>query len=96
MSTYNPNCIHRRDDDTCGCSCNECSEHCQFYDTGLFPEFEEEALFEKQGYQESEFAAGVEHQKKRAIEAAKIIINRFYESQFDSAIDYLKLFIENL
>lgn len=50
----------------------------------------------RQDYQESEFAAGVEHQKKRAIEAAKIIINYFYESKFDPTIDYLKLFIENL
>jgi predicted hydrolase (HD superfamily) len=50
----------------------------------------------KQDYQESEFAAGVEHQKKRAIEAAKIIIDRFYDSGFNPTIDYLKLFIENL
>ncbi len=95
MSVYDPNCIHCGDDDTCRCMCNECSEDCPFYDTLLSPEFEE-TLFEEQDYQESEFAAGVEHQKKRAIEAAKIIINRFYESRFDPSIDYLKLFIENL
>ena len=94
---YDSNCIHSRDDDTCVYSCNECSENCPFYDTALHPEFEKTLEDQgKQDYQESEFTTGVEYQKKRAIGAAKIIINRFYESRFDPTIDYLKLFIENL
>ena len=91
---YDPTCIYYRDDDTCEYACDECNEGCPFYDTELFPEVEVSLV--EQDYCESEFVEGVEYQKKRAIESAKIIIDRFYDSQFDPTIDYLKLFIENL
>ena len=93
---YNPTCIHCWDDSTCRCGRTyaECNESCPFYDTRLFPEIEE--TLDTKMLKRGGFNTGVEHQKKRAIEAAKIIIKRFYESQFDPTIDYLKLFIENL
>lgn len=97
---YDPNCIHYRDEHTCGCMCNECNEYCPFYDTNVsildILEEENQATQNKQDFQGSEFDMGVEHQRNRAIEAAKIIINRFYTSGCNPTIDYLKLFIENL
>lgn len=50
----------------------------------------------KEDYQESSYCAGVEHEKKVAIEACKKVIDKFYDSKFDPTIDYLKIFIENL
>lgn len=94
---YDPTCIHRRDDDTCECSCNECSMNCPFYDTSLLL-FEKTSLEElgKRDYQESGFAAGVEHQKKRSIDAFKKVIDLMYSNDFDPCIDYMEMFTENL
>lgn len=50
----------------------------------------------REDYKESSYCAGVEHEKKVAIEACKKVIDTFYESKFDPTIDYLKIFIENL
>lgn len=50
----------------------------------------------KEDYEKSEYYAGVEHEKKVAIEACKKVIDKFYDSKFDPTIDYLKIFIENL
>ncbi len=50
----------------------------------------------REDYKESSYCAGVEHEKKVAIEACKKVIDAFYESKFDPTIDYLKIFIENL
>lgn len=94
---YDPTCIHCWDNDTCGCMCDECSENCPFYDAGLFPEFEE-ALEEqdKQDYQENGFDAGVEHEKKVAIDAFKKVIDLIYHNDFNPCIDYMEMFKENL
>lgn len=50
----------------------------------------------REDYKESGYCAGVEHEKKVAIEACKKVIDKFYNSKFDPTIDYLKIFIENL
>ena len=50
----------------------------------------------REDYKESGYCAGVEHEKKVAIEACKKVIDKFYDSKFDPTIDYLKIFIENL
>ena len=50
----------------------------------------------KEDYKESSFCAGVEHEKKVAIEACQKVIDMFYDSKFDPTIDYMKIFKENL
>jgi len=50
----------------------------------------------REDYKESSYYAGVEHEKKVAIDACKKVIDKFYDSKFDPTIDYLKIFIENL
>ena len=50
----------------------------------------------REDYKESSYFAGVEHEKKVAIDACKKVIDKFYDSKFDPTIDYLKIFIENL
>ena len=50
----------------------------------------------KLDYQDSEYCAGVEHEKKVAIEACKKVIDKMYDSGFDPTIDYLEMFKQNL
>ena len=50
----------------------------------------------KEDYKESSYCAGVEHEKKVAINACKKVIDTFYNSNFDPTIDYMKIFVENL
>ena len=50
----------------------------------------------EEDYKESGFYAGVEHEKKVAIAACQKVIDTFYESRFDPAIDYMKIFKDNL
>jgi hypothetical protein len=50
----------------------------------------------EEDYKESSFCAGVEHEKKVAIAACQKVIDTFYESRFNPAIDYLKIFKDNL
>jgi hypothetical protein len=50
----------------------------------------------KEDYKESSYCAGVEHEKKVAIEACQKVIDKFYDSNFDPTIDYMKIFKENL
>lgn len=50
----------------------------------------------KEDYEESGFCAGVEHEKKVAIEAFKKVIDLLCNNGFDTSIDYMKMFKENL
>jgi hypothetical protein len=50
----------------------------------------------REDYEESEYYAGVQHEKKVAIEACQKVIDKFYDSNFDPTIDYMKIFKENL
>ena len=50
----------------------------------------------KEDYKEGGYNAGVEHEKKVAIEACKKVIEAFYDSNFDPTINYLKIFTDNL
>lgn len=50
----------------------------------------------KEDYEESEYYAGVQHEKKVAIDAFKKVIDLLYNNGFDPAIDYMKMFNENL
>lgn len=69
------------------------AEGCDFQSAWNDKSLEE---IEKEDYKESSYCAGVEHEKKVAIEACKKVIDKFYDSKFDPTIDYLKIFIENL
>ena len=50
----------------------------------------------REDYEESEYYAGVKHEKKMAIDAFKKVIDLLYNNGFDPSIDYMKMFKENL
>lgn len=50
----------------------------------------------KEDYEESEYYAGVQHEKKVAIDAFKKVIDLLCNNGFDPSIDYMKIFKENL
>lgn len=69
------------------------AESCDFQSSWKDKSLEE---IGREDYKESSFCAGVEHEKKVAIEAFQKVIDKFHESKFDPTIDYLKIFIENI
>lgn len=50
----------------------------------------------EEDYKESSFCAGVQHEKKVAIDAFKKVIDLLYNNGFDPSIDYMKMFKEIL
>lgn len=50
----------------------------------------------KLDYQESEYCAGVEHEKKVAMNAFKKVMDEMYNSGFDPTIDYMEIFKQNI
>lgn len=50
----------------------------------------------REDYEESEYYAGVQHEKKVAIDAFKKVIDFLCNNGFDPSIDYMKMFKENL
>lgn len=50
----------------------------------------------REDYEESEYYAGVKHEKKMAIDAFKKVIDLLYNNGFDPSIDYMEMFKENL
>ena len=57
-------------------------------------EFVKNRMLDK--YEQSEYYAGVKHEKEVAISAFQKVIDKFYDSNFDPTIDYMKIFKENL
>lgn len=50
----------------------------------------------KEDYEQSGYYAGVKHEKEVAISAFQKVIDKFYDSNFDPTIDYMKIFKEEL